>query len=312
MPESSIRNTKIGCGVFMLLIFGSFYTYFHFAQRSQIEAMEGAWEDGRRSPGVKDTPRLTELRQLEYRDPERALAVADLILAQPKSDAERSAALSRLPALLQNASLRRLKGGLRAEALALRERLERDFLGSEQAGWLRNEWRSTLARAAVDSLRAGDPAAIEAAYGDLWAAEPREAERFAKLRSARANQPGRRAPWFAAVAVSSRHARIRPVGKSAGAGARGDRFRAGDRGRARPVAGGRTPAQAGRALPRRCAAHPAGRARPVARRAAPGIRALGVGESFRQRRGCLHDAARGFARVDGRAPPRRISGRASG
>lgn len=38
----------------------------------------------------------------------------------------------------------------------------------------------------------------------------------------------------------------------------------------------------------------------------------GVGASFRQRRGCLHDAARGFARVDGRAPPRRISGRASG
>ncbi len=180
MTESSVRNIKIGCGVFVFLFFGSVWTYFHFASRARMEAMRGAMaQRGRGEPiASTETPRMVTLRQAEYRDPERALSVADAILAQPKDDVERRAALSRLPALLQSVALHRLRAGQRAEAWAARERLEQTFPASPQAGTMRREWRQALVNVAVQTLRDGSPEAAEAAFRELWAVGVGEPERY--------------------------------------------------------------------------------------------------------------------------------------
>src|SRR4051794_18671254 len=117
MTESSIRNAKIGCGVFALLFFGSIYTYFHFAQRARITAMREV-RGPRGVPVSPESSRVAEIRTLEYTDPEKGVALADGILAAPKSDEEQRATLSLLPQLLQNAAFRRLKAGQTVEARA--------------------------------------------------------------------------------------------------------------------------------------------------------------------------------------------------
>lgn len=176
MHPEQIRQLRFWFAGIMLAFFAVFYGYFYFARPHPVAT---AARGNETEVMLKESPQLRQLYQLEGRDPEGALKMADEIIAKPASDYERRAAMGRRPGLIKNAAIKRLEAGDRAAAQSLRERLEKTYPASDQVGYLQREWKRVLANLAVGALRGGNQEASDAAFRELWAAAPGESERFA-------------------------------------------------------------------------------------------------------------------------------------
>ena len=179
MHSEQIRQLRFWLVGIMLAFFGAFYGYFYFSQSRRITSVAAGAGGERTEQLVKESSQLRQLYQLEGRDPEGALKMADEIIAKPASDYERRAAMGRRPGLIKSAAIKRLEAGDRAAAQALRERLEKSYPASDQVGYLQREWKRVLANLAAVSLRGGNREASDAAFRELWAAGAGDSERFA-------------------------------------------------------------------------------------------------------------------------------------
>jgi len=175
MLPDTIRNVKIGMAVFVVLFFGSIYGYFYFEQQRAVRSVRV----GGRIETSAYSKRETELMRLEGRDPAAALKLADEMVAKPDSDRDKRVAMAARPKLIEWAAQRHLDAGRRAEAQALRERMEKQFPASAEAERLRGHWRSFLSRVATNAAAGGDRAAAMAAFRELWAERPGLAETHA-------------------------------------------------------------------------------------------------------------------------------------
>lgn len=177
MNSEQIRQLRFWFAGIALVMMGSIYGCSYFYQSRHVKEVMA--RGGRVEKAPNESPQLRQMYQWESRDPEGALKAADEIIAQSKSDYERKAAMGRRPGLLKNAAIKRFEAGDRAEALALREKLEKTYPASDQVGYLQRDWKRILANQAVKSLTSADPVASDVAYRELWAAGAGESERYA-------------------------------------------------------------------------------------------------------------------------------------
>lgn len=145
--------------IFLVLLFAGNWAMERRADRQRQLMAEGEDAPGGRGPSnAKASDRIQEARNLQYKDPQQALAQLEAILAQPKSPDETAQARELAPTVLNLAFHKSLKAKEHAAAKALLDRLQKEYPDHFQTRSTQDSWGRDLGERCRQAIKAGQEA----------------------------------------------------------------------------------------------------------------------------------------------------------
>lgn len=168
-PRDLQHHFRTLLGLLVIVGAGAMFYLQREANKRTERAVESTRETAAAPARAPETARIRELRQIQYRDPETALASCEQILAQPASDGEKTDAQGIHQMLLDSCFSWRLKNHRPDDALALRQRLRELYPDARQNQSVQTQWTNHLQAEAQKAIAARDWPAAEATMNRLFA-----------------------------------------------------------------------------------------------------------------------------------------------